>query len=91
MFKKSPLYAVLAILIAAAMFLSACGAPAATTAAPVPTQPSGAPEATQPSAGALPIGVILPTKDEPRWIQDEAYFNAAFQKAGITAQDGSKP
>jgi putative multiple sugar transport system substrate-binding protein len=32
------------------------------------------------------VGVVLPTKDEPRWIQDQTRFEAAFKAAGINAQ-----
>jgi putative multiple sugar transport system substrate-binding protein len=32
------------------------------------------------------IGVVLPTKDEPRWIQDQNRFEAAFKTAGIPTQ-----
>lgn len=32
------------------------------------------------------VGVVLPTKDEPRWIQDQNRFEAAFKAAGINAQ-----
>ena len=34
-----------------------------------------------PSTG-LTVGIVLPTKDEPRWIQDQARFQAAFKAAG---------
>ncbi len=76
---------VVSLLIVAAMVLGACGTPAATpTAAPAQPQATTAPaktEATvapaQPANKAL-VGVVLPTKDEPRWLQDQA----VFQKAG---------
>jgi len=32
------------------------------------------------------IGVVLPTKDEPRWIQDQTRFETAFKTAGISTQ-----
>ncbi len=32
------------------------------------------------------IGVVLPTKDEPRWIQDQTRFEDAFKKAGMSTQ-----
>lgn len=32
------------------------------------------------------IGIVLPTKDEPRWIQDQTRFTDALQKAGIGAE-----
>ena len=38
------------------------------------------------AAPALQVGIVLPTKDEPRWIQDETRFNDALTKAGYTAE-----
>lgn len=32
------------------------------------------------------IGIVLPTKDEPRWIQDQTRFLDALKKAGIGAE-----
>jgi putative multiple sugar transport system substrate-binding protein len=32
------------------------------------------------------VGVVLPTKDEPRWIQDQTRFQDALKTAGINAQ-----
>jgi len=37
-------------------------------------------------AQELDVGIVLPTKDEPRWIQDEARFNAALETAGYSAE-----
>ncbi len=34
----------------------------------------------------LSVGIILPTKDEPRWLQDEARFRAALEKAGYSVE-----
>ena len=69
---------VVSLLVALSMLLSACGTPtpAATQPAAPAAQPTTAP-AVQPANKAL-VGVILPTKDEPRWLQDQA----VFQKAG---------
>ncbi len=72
MLKKSPLYALMTILVVAAMALSACG-PAATSA---PTQP----------AAKLAVGIVLPTKDEPRWVQDETRFKEALTAAGYDVE-----
>jgi putative multiple sugar transport system substrate-binding protein len=58
----------------AATVLSACG-----------VTPTVAPEATQPTT-KLSVGVVLPTKNEPRWIQDETRFNDAFKAAGYDVQ-----
>jgi putative multiple sugar transport system substrate-binding protein len=41
----------------------------------------------QEGAGSkLAVGVVLPTKDEPRWIQDQTRFQDAFKKAGYNVQ-----
>lgn len=37
-------------------------------------------------AGSLQVGIVLPTKDEPRWLQDEARFMAALSTAGYKAE-----
>ncbi len=34
------------------------------------------------TSSSLAVGVVLPTKDEPRWIQDQTRFNDAFTAAG---------
>ncbi len=87
---KHSLFTVAAVLVIAATALSACG----QAATPAPTEaPPAAPAATQaPAATAAPaqpafaVGVVLPTKNEPRWIQDETRFNDAFKAAGYTVQ-----
>jgi putative multiple sugar transport system substrate-binding protein len=68
MSKKSSLYVLVALLFVAATVLSACGA----TQVPATNVPET----------KLSVGVVLPTKDEPRWIQDETRFNDAFKAAG---------
>jgi putative multiple sugar transport system substrate-binding protein len=37
-------------------------------------------------AQPVEVGIVLPTKDEPRWIQDEARFNEALKTAGYSAE-----
>ncbi|RPI32394.1 MAG: sugar ABC transporter substrate-binding protein, partial [Chloroflexota bacterium] len=37
-------------------------------------------------AGKVPVGIVLPTKDEPRWIQDETRFKDALTAAGYDVQ-----
>jgi putative multiple sugar transport system substrate-binding protein len=88
MIKKNSLYAVLSILFVAVFVLSAC-ATATTAPAEVPTtapQVTTPPQATQPSTSQFAVGVVLPTKDEPRWIQDQTRFQDAFTKAGYSVQ-----
>ncbi|MFZ3150074.1 MAG: hypothetical protein WA116_00105, partial [Anaerolineaceae bacterium] len=68
--KKSFIY-VISMLLIASMVLSACAQqPAATE---VPTEEAGE---------KLAVGIVLPTKDEPRWIQDETRFKDALTEAG---------
>lgn len=37
-------------------------------------------------AQSVEVGIVLPTKDEPRWIQDETRFNDALKTAGYSAE-----
>ena len=68
---------VVSLLVALSMFLAACATPAAApTTAPVANgraaaQPAATTAPAQPANKAL-VGVVLPTKDEPRWLQDQA-------------------
>lgn len=80
MFKKSSLYVLMAVLFIAAAILSACG-----QATQAPAQPA-APAATQAPKSKLAVGIVLPTKDEPRWIQDETRFKDALTAAGYDVE-----
>ncbi len=71
MFKKNSLYALFAVLAVLAIGLSACG-----PKTPAPTT------ATE----GFSVGVVLPTRDEPRWIQDETRFADAFNASGDKVQ-----
>ncbi len=44
------------------------------------------PSATEGSSDKLSVGIILPTKDEPRWVQDEARFTEALTAAGYDVE-----
>ncbi len=46
---------------------------------------TGASHTPTPSAG-LAVGVVLPTTDEPRWLQDQAHFQDAFKDAGYDVE-----
>ena len=71
---------VFVIAFALCLAMVACSAPAAPS--PSPSASSVEPSASSPSpsvesskpAGTVDIGIVLPTKDEPRWLQDEARF-----------------
>ena len=67
-----------------ALTLAACGNTATTPMAPGNTTTEATAPATNNSS--LAVGIVLPTKDEPRWIQDESRFKEAFTKAGYQAE-----
>ncbi len=41
---------------------------------------------TPSSAANISVGIVLPTTEEPRWIQDMAHFQKAFKAAGYEAE-----
>jgi putative multiple sugar transport system substrate-binding protein len=79
-------------LLILAIVMSACAQP--TPVAPpeeeaAPPEEEAAPpeeEAAPPEGGELAVGVVLPTREEPRWIQDETRFKDAFAEAGYTVE-----
>ncbi len=44
------------------------------------------PKATETAGSKIAVGIVLPTKDEPRWIQDETRFKDALTSAGYEVQ-----
>ncbi len=42
--------------------------------------------AQQPEEEGLAVGIVLPTKDEPRWIQDETRFKDALTEQGYAVE-----
>jgi putative multiple sugar transport system substrate-binding protein len=75
--RRSTLFKLVAAIAVMGMVLSACA-----TATPATTAPSTGGETKAAPSGKLAVGVVLPTKDEPRWIQDQTRFNDAFTAAG---------
>jgi len=70
---KKSLVFVVSILMMLSMILSACV--------------QKVEETTEAPAGEeLAVGIVLPTKDEPRWIQDETRFKDALGKAGYAVE-----
>ena len=66
----------------AVLALAACGG-SATPAAPAATAPAGGGETV---AVTGKVGIVLPTRDEPRWVQDETRFRQALQAAGYEVE-----
>ncbi|MGD8406523.1 MAG: substrate-binding domain-containing protein, partial [Anaerolineales bacterium] len=77
---KKMWYSLIAVLMITATVLSACGGGAATEA------PSATEAPQEPAGTELAVGVVLPTREEPRWIQDETRFNDAFAAAGYDVE-----
>ena len=69
--RTTTLFKMVAAVALMGLFLSACGQTATKAS----------------TGGKLAVGVVLPTKDEPRWIQDQARFNDAFTAAGYDVTD----
>ncbi|MBV1710248.1 MAG: sugar-binding protein [Erysipelothrix sp.] len=42
--------------------------------------------ACAPAAATVDIGIVLPTRDEPRWIQDETRFKDALEDSGYSVE-----
>lgn len=82
----------LSIIVATAMVASllvGCGSKAADTAAPAAdaaTEDAAADVAAPAADGSVQVGIVLPTKDEPRWLQDQAQFEKILGDAGFTNQ-----
>lgn len=73
---------IVAVLLALVSILAGCAVPATTPAAEAPAAGEAAPAAS----GAPVVGIVLPTKDEPRWIQDEARFNDLLATANVPVE-----
>ncbi len=43
-------------------------------------------QAEEPADEGLAVGIVLPTKDEPRWIQDETRFKDALTEKGYAVE-----
>lgn len=65
------------------------GGAASSAAAPAAEASEGAASAApadNTGSGAVQVGIVLPTKDEPRWIQDQTRFESILDDAGFTYQ-----
>ena len=77
---KKKFFVLFSILMILSLVLAAC-APSeeAVTEEPVVEEPA-------PPAEELAVGIVLPTRDEPRWIQDQTRFQAALDSAGYSVE-----
>lgn len=84
---------ILSLMLAAAMLagvLTGCGSSnqgSTTTSAGGGTDTqTAAEEAAGDAKDGIQVGIVLPTKDEPRWLQDQAQFEKILGDAGFTNQ-----
>jgi putative multiple sugar transport system substrate-binding protein len=84
---KNPKIVLFLVMIVAMLAVAGCPAPAATPAPAAEAPAAEAPAAEAPAASGAPqIGIVLPTRDEPRWQQDEARFKALLDTAGVPVE-----
>ncbi len=62
--------------------LAGCGSSGSAQAAADGAKPA----ADKAASGTVQVGIVLPTKDEPRWLQDQAQFESILGDAGFTNQ-----
>ncbi len=91
--KKNVLRSILVVIaLLAMMALVACGGTGTTetaqpTEAAVEQPTAEAPAVDEPAADITgKVGIVLPTKDEPRWVQDETRFREALEAAGYDVE-----
>ncbi len=82
----APTAAATAATPAATTAATTAAAPAATTAATTAAATAAATTDAAPANSTLAVGIVLPTKDEPRWIQDETRFREALTAAGYQVE-----
>lgn len=83
---KNPKIVLFLVMIVAMLVVAGCPAPAAT---PAPAGDTTAATAAPAASGAPQVGIVLPTKDEPRWLQDEARFKELLATAGVPVEISS--
>jgi putative multiple sugar transport system substrate-binding protein len=72
---KQKIFILISLLMVAVMVLGAC----------TPTEPTEE-AGTGEGGDELAVGIVLPTKDEPRWIQDQTRFEDALTAAGYDVE-----
>ena len=89
--KKKLLSLILATAMAVTM-LAGCGSKETTSSSEpaadevVEDDAASQPASDDSASGSVQVGIVLPTKDEPRWLQDQAQFESILGDAGFTNQ-----
>lgn len=81
--RKKILSTILAFTMVASLLVG-CGSSSSTSADS--SNQDAATTKTSDSSGSVQVGIVLPTKDEPRWLQDQAQFEKILGDAGFTNQ-----
>lgn len=79
----------LSFLLAAAMVLgtlAGCGSTKSDDAEDTSAKTEDEAKDTDAADGDVQVGIVLPTKDEPRWLQDQEQFEKILDDAGFTNQ-----
>jgi len=74
-----------AIVLSVMMFISAaaCGS---TTGASSTADTASEAAVSEAKKGTVDVGIVLPTKDEPRWVQDETRFTEALKSTNYSSE-----
>ncbi|MGD2050745.1 MAG: substrate-binding domain-containing protein, partial [Chloroflexota bacterium] len=90
---KSRHWTILVLAVLLTFVLVACGGEATepTQAPAEPAEEEAAPteapaEEEAPEVAAGSVGIVLPTREEPRWIQDETRFRDALEAQGYEVE-----
>ncbi|GAE92480.1 galactose/methyl galactoside ABC transport system [Gracilibacillus boraciitolerans JCM 21714] len=85
--EKFKFISILFIAIMAIIFITGCNSESGSgTADDTGTDSGTETESENTDDGGVSIGIVLPTKDEPRWVQDEARFKAALEDSEYTTE-----
>ncbi len=77
---------IVAFAMMAAMVVGCAAATAPAAEAPAEEAAAEAPAEEAAAEGAGLVGIVLPTRDEPRWLQDQARFEELLGSAGVPVQ-----
>ncbi|PKM50019.1 MAG: sugar ABC transporter substrate-binding protein [Firmicutes bacterium HGW-Firmicutes-7] len=75
------------LLVVVTLFVNVVGCTKSTdTTESKPNVENGTTNSDTKAKDSIQVGIVLPTKDEPRWIQDQTRFSAILDEAGFTYQ-----
>jgi len=85
--KLTKLVTILVVFSVLATLFAGCGSQQAASTTTTTTSAAAKVESTPPAnANNVDVGIVLPTKDEPRWIQDETRFKDALKSTNYSVE-----